>query len=125
RVFMSIAVLAVVAGLAGASVAVADKAYHTERLPFSLTDAGAQAGHPELRSGHVVNIHPNGPVVGAIEQYMLNGAKPRTTYGVILTAYVLDNGECTDDVAGPDFPITTGTITTGPSGNGKDSFVFP
>jgi hypothetical protein len=50
---------------------VADQVYHSERLPFALTDAGLLAGHPELRSGQVVNIHPNGPVNGALERYMI------------------------------------------------------
>ncbi|MGE0826766.1 MAG: hypothetical protein AB7G75_31310 [Candidatus Binatia bacterium] len=62
----------------------ADKVYHSERLDFWLTEAGDLAGHPELRSGHVVNIHPNGPVNGALERYMINGAKPDTSYQVVI-----------------------------------------
>jgi hypothetical protein len=62
-------------------VAFADQTYHTERLPLYLTDEGAAAGYP-LRNGMVVNIHANGPNNAAIEHYMLNGAKPNTTYEI-------------------------------------------
>ncbi len=76
---------------------VADQVYHSERLPFTLTDAGAFVGHPELRSGQVVNIHPNGPVNGALERYMINGAKPNTSYQVVLQ--VFNSTSCDGDLA--------------------------
>ncbi len=62
----------------------ADQVYHSQRLELSLTSDGAAAGHPRLIAGQVVNIHANGPVIGAIERYMINGAKPNTNYQVIL-----------------------------------------
>ncbi len=71
------AVLVIVPG----SAVLADQSYHTERLPLAITDAGSDAGHT-LRQGMVVNAHPNGPVNGAVEQYVLNGAKPNTEYSV-------------------------------------------
>lgn len=70
-----------------ASTTFADRVYHSERLKFALTPAGDASDHPELRSGQVVNIHPNGPVNGALERYMVNGAKPNTTYDVVLEAF--------------------------------------
>jgi hypothetical protein len=60
----------------------ADQSYHTSCLTLSLTAEGAGAGHPVLRNGFVANIHPNGPVNGAIEEYHLSGAMPNTEYSV-------------------------------------------
>ena len=77
--------------IAGATSVLADQAYHSERLDFALTADGASAGHPILRHGQVVNIHPNGPVNGALERYMVSGAKPDTSYDVRLDAYF---GDC-------------------------------
>ncbi len=65
----------------------ADKVFHSENLQLSLTTNGASAGHPQLRSGHVIDIHPNGPVNAAIERYMINGAKPDTKYQVTLRIF--------------------------------------
>jgi hypothetical protein len=62
----------------------ADRVFHTERLSFVLTSDGAAAGYPALRAGLVVDIHTNGPVIYALERYMLNGAKPNTDYQVVL-----------------------------------------
>ena len=66
------------------SSAIADQTYHTDHLLVSQTPAGAAAGHPALRAGFVNNTHTSGPVNFAIEEYLLNGAKPSTTYGVVL-----------------------------------------
>lgn len=60
----------------------ANQVYHTQNLELTLTQAGMLAGHPVLRAGHVINIHANGPVVGAIERYLIEGAKPDTAYQV-------------------------------------------
>ncbi len=92
-----------------ASPAAADRVYHSERLPFFLTAAGATDGHPELRSGHVVNIHPNGPVVGALERYMVSGASPNTDYEVLLKLFF-------DQCGTSFFEAVTATMTT--NGNG-------
>ena len=69
----------------------ADQSQHTTQLALTLTPAGALAGHPALRSGHVVNTHTSGPVNFAIEDYMVNGAKPNTTYQVWLRLF---GGSC-------------------------------
>ena len=83
---------ATIALLSVSTPAFADQSYHTENLPLSLTSAGAAAGEPPLQAGHVVNIHTQGPVNFAIEEYMLNGAKPNATYQVVLS---LQGGGCT------------------------------
>ena len=84
--------------LVGYGTAHADSVYHTERL--ELTPVGGEAG-----SGQVVNIHANGPVVGALERYQLKKAMPNASYEVWLV------------VGGEDFEITA-TIETDRHGNG-------
>lgn len=98
--------------LLGAAPAVADRTYHSERLDLVLTDAGDEAGHPELRSGHVVNIHPNGPVNGALERYLINGAQANTEYQVVIEAY--DSLACAGE---PSLEIPTALLTTNRQGN--------
>src|SRR2546430_941269 len=51
----------------------ADQTFHSQRLDLARTDAGALNEHPVLRSGQVVDIHANGPQIGALERYLLNG----------------------------------------------------
>ena len=97
---------------------VADQVFHSQRLSFSLTDAGALNGHPKLRSGHVVDIHANGPQIGALERYMINGAKPNTSYQVVLD--VLDGG-CE---GAPFGLIATDTLETKAQGNAQGQAVF-
>jgi hypothetical protein len=98
--------------LASASPVLADQSNHTTQLPLWLTPTGEAAGHPTLRAGQVVNIHANGPVVFAIENYLLNGAKPMTSYAVVLGFNV---GSCGGAFA---FPFPNGaTLTTDASGN--------
>lgn len=99
--------------LAIAGTASADQAYHTERLVFE-----AVGGAPELRSGHVVNSHSNGPQRYAHEQYMVNGAAPNTTYQVVLEVFA--DSACTS----PLFPIPTTTLATGKSGQASASATF-
>jgi hypothetical protein len=48
---------------------IADQLFHSVRLSLVLTPDGAAAEHPVLRSGHVVDIHPNGPINGARAVY--------------------------------------------------------
>ncbi len=100
---------------------VADQLFHTVRLSLVLTPDGAAAGHPTLRSGHVVDIHPNGPVNGAHERYLLNGAKPNTAYDVVLR--VFDNN-CAGAPSGFD-RLKTVTLTTDQHGNAQGKFDFP
>jgi len=97
---------------------VADQVFHSQRLSFSLTAAGVLDGHPELRSGHVVDIHANGPQIGALERYMINGAKPNTSYQVIL--HVFDGG-CEGDPFGL---IPTAILETDAHGNAHGQAVF-
>ena len=98
------AVLVVSISLVGYGTAQADSAYHTERL--ELTPLGDETG-----SGQVINIHANGPVVGALERYQLKKAMPNTSYDVWLV------------VGGEDFEVTA-TIETDAHGNGHGSARF-
>ena len=59
--------------------ALADKDFHTVRLPLTLTSEGEGAGHT-LRNGMVMKTHAEGPVNYYIMSVILNGAKPDTTY---------------------------------------------
>jgi hypothetical protein len=101
-------VAALAAGLLLLSVGVApvaaDQSNHTEHLRVSLTAAGAASGYPELRAGQVVNIHAQGPTVFAIEDYLLNGAMPSTSYDVVLGFYA---GSCSGPFA---FPFANGVV---------------
>lgn len=92
--------------------------FHTQRLTFSVTPAGVAAGNPQLLASQVVDIHPDGPVNGAIEQYMINGAKPNTAYQVVLHLF---SGSC----SGTFFvTISTVLLTTDSVGFATGSFVF-
>jgi hypothetical protein len=92
--------------------ALADQAYHSERLPVHSLDPSV---YP-LRNGIVVNIHTNGTTNFAVEEYNLNGAKPNATFwlcrefeesllgltapwdalntGFVLQTYKVGNGNC-------------------------------
>lgn len=98
------AIVAALVLLVGFQTARADSAYHTERLELAPT--GAETG-----AGQVVNIHPNGPVVGAQERYQLRKATPNTSYDVWLV------------VGGADFMVTA-TIETDAHGNGHGKARF-
>lgn len=67
--------LMTVAILASGGAATADGTYHSERLSFA-------GGADPAFHGQVVNIHPNGPVNGALERYQVVGAEPSTQYHV-------------------------------------------
>jgi hypothetical protein len=100
------------------SLALADSTFHTRRLALTLTTTGALADHPELRSGHVVDIHANGPQIGALERYMVNGAKANTSYTVTL---LLFDGGCSGASAGV---LTTVTLETNAQGNAHGKTLF-
>ena len=112
RTVVAVALL-VLASFLVVPLAAADALYHTERLPLAPV-----AGAP-LRSGFVVNIHPNGPQVYARERYVLNGAAPNTTYQVQLQIYA--NPDCTT----PLFTVVTAPeLRTNGAGNGTAEVVF-
>ena len=79
--------LVMLAGLIcfGALIAVpaafADQVFHTSHAAVH-----AVAGAP-LQSGFVNDIHTNGAVNSAREEYHLNGAQPNTTYEVQLVIF--------------------------------------
>jgi len=96
----------------------ADQVFHTEQLPLILTSAGAAAGHPVLLSGHVVDIHANGPQIYALERYMLGGAKPDTSYQVKL------NFSLTGCEHPQKFLFPTALLTTNAQGDAHGNFTF-
>jgi hypothetical protein len=105
----------VVAALAP-STASADRVYHTEHLSFT-----AVGGAP-LRSGFVQNIKAEGPNVYAHEIFVLNGARPKTTYTVTRDFFFLDP-KCSGTVV---FHSPVATLQTNASGNARgDVFVRP
>ena len=104
---------------------VADQLFHSVRLAFFLTPDGEIAGNPPLRSGHVVDIHPNGPVYGAHERYIVNGAKPYHTYDVVLRIFDVDADDC-QGTPFPGFdPLHTVTLETNKNGVAHGKFDFP
>jgi hypothetical protein len=120
RVLMLVGVLSLV--LSPLTGVRADQLFHSVRLSLDLTLDGANAGHPALRTGHVLDIHPNGPINGAHERYQLNGAKPNTAYDVVLRVFT---GSCSGP-ADPGFdPLKTLTLTTNQHGNASGKFDFP
>lgn len=100
------------------TLVLADQAFHSQQLALTRTDAGALANHPKLRSGHVVDIHANGPQIGALERYMLNGAKANTSYDVTLHLF---DSDCDGASAGL---ITTTTLETNGQGNAQGQALF-
>src|SRR4051812_2282491 len=97
-----------------AGPAFADSVYHSGHYNLTAV-SGAQ-----LRSGFVENIHANGPIVYAHEQYVLNGAAPNTTYHVALMIFPGDT-TCSGT---PAVTIPTATIDTNAAGNGVAYHVF-
>jgi hypothetical protein len=111
--WIAVAGVAAVAALAAAP-ALADQVFHTSHAAVH-----AVAGAP-LRSGFVTDIHTNGTVNAAREEYQLNGAQPDTTYQVQLVIY--PSQTC---AGSPFLTIPTSQLTTNGAGNGTASFVFP
>jgi hypothetical protein len=110
-------VLAFVAGL-GAMLALAipaqaDQVYHSQQIPLN------PVGAAPLRNGFVENIHANGPIVFAHEEYHLSGAMANTTYHVQLLLFPF-NSTC----SGSPIPIQSATFTTDAAGNGNADHVF-
>lgn len=103
RRLISILIAAMALTFAAGPVA-ADSVYHSERLAL-VAETGA-AG-----SGFVVNIHPNGPQVFALERYALRDAQPNATYEVTL---VIDDAAALCGFA-IEIPMASGT--TNAAGN--------
>jgi hypothetical protein len=107
--------VAVAAALAGAAVlagvALADAAYHSERVELRAL-AGAPGG------GAVVNIHTDGPRVYAREVYTLRHAAPGN-YVVLLNVFPTST-----DCSGDGFSVATALLETNGAGNGQASFTF-
>ena len=99
--------------LVAVPAAFADQVFHTSHAAVH-----AVAGAP-LQSGFVNDIHTNGAVNAAREEYHLNGAQPNTTYQVQLVIY----GDQT--CAGSPFAtVPTATLTTNGAGNGNAYTTF-
>jgi hypothetical protein len=113
KAWIAAAAAAATAALAAAP-ALADQLFHTSHAALH-----AVAGAP-LRSGFVNDIHTNGAVNSAREEYQLNGAQPDTTYQVQLVIY--PSQTCS---GAPFLTIPSSTLTTNSVGNGTSSFVFP
>jgi hypothetical protein len=79
----------------------------------------ASVGDAPLKSGFVENIHPNGPIVYAHEQYVVNGATPTTSYQVTILVFLTDTSCASTPLA-----IPTATLETTPNGNGVAEVVF-
>jgi hypothetical protein len=94
-----------------ATSAFADQTFHSTRLSLAPV-----ASNP-LRHGFVVDIHANGPVNYAIEEYHLSGATPNTTYAI---EYMITGGPFGTAICGSGavpFP-NGGTVSTDRNGNG-------
>jgi hypothetical protein len=89
--------------------AAADRVYHSEHLEL------AAVGGAPLRSGFVQNIKAEGPRVYAREIFVLNGARPRTTYTVTREFFPQDP-ECAGDLV---FEQKVATLATNARGNAQ------
>lgn len=94
--------------------AFADQVFHT-----SHAAAHAVAGAP-LQSGFVNDIHTNGVVNSAHEEYHLAGAQPSTTFQVQLVIY--GSQSC---AGSPFLTLPSAQLTTNVAGDGNASFTFP
>lgn len=104
----------VAAALVNAPLAVADQVFHTSHAALHSV-----AGAP-LRSGFVNDIHSNGAVNSAREEYHLSGAQPDTTYQVELL--IFGDQSCSGS---PFATVPTAQVTTNGDGNGNAGFFFP
>ncbi|MFL5927434.1 MAG: hypothetical protein ACJ77E_10920 [Gaiellaceae bacterium] len=108
------AALVAASALAVVPMAWADQVFHTSHAAVH-----AVAGAP-LHSGFVNDIHSNGTVNSAQEEYHLNGAQPNTTYQVQLVIFATQN--C---AGAPFLTIPTAQVTTNGAGNGNANATFP
>ena len=112
RRLLTLATIACATLLITTTSAFADQTFHSVRLSF------VPVGDNPLRNGDVVDIHANGPVNYATEEYHLNGASPNATYVV---EYLITGAPFGTPVCGsPTVPFPNGaTITTDATGSGN------
>jgi len=108
-----IAPSALAVALVVVSPALADKTFHTSHAPLHPI-----AGAP-LQSGFVNDIHTNGTVNGAHEEYHLAGAQTNTTYQVQLELFTSQSCDGAPFAESP-----TAQLTTNGAGNGNADFTF-
>jgi hypothetical protein len=108
-----------VAAIAAAALVVAPATFADQVFHTSHAAVHAVAGAP-LHSGFVNDIHTNGVVNSAHEEYHLNGAQPGTTYQVQLVIY--GSQSCAGT---PFLTFTSAQLTTNGAGNGNADFTFP
>ncbi len=116
KMLILVIMMAALSILLPAPAVLADKSYHTERLPLTITSEGIAAGQT-LRNGMVINSHPNGPIIGAVEEYVLNGAKPNTEYSVWWEAEGI--GQLPTNFGSTPSPLVVSTDT---NGNGRYTY---
>ena len=100
--------------LVAVPAAFADQVFHTSHAAVHPV-----AGAP-LQSGFVNDIHTNGAVDAAREEYHLNGAQPDTTYQVQLVIYADQSCE-----GSPFLTVPTAMLSTNGAGNGNADATFP
>ena len=93
--------------------ALADQVFHTSHAPAHSVVAAP------LQSGFVTDIHTNGTVNAARDEYHLNGAQPNTTYQVQLVIY--GDQSC---AGSPFATVPTAMLTTNVAGNGNANTTF-
>lgn len=108
RTILVIVVVPMLVAVLAPSIAIADQVYPSEHIPLT------PVGDEPLRSGFVENIHANGPVVFAMERYVVNGASADTTYDVMLRIWIEDTG-CTGE---PGLVLPSVSFSTNTAGNG-------
>jgi hypothetical protein len=96
-----------------ASPAIADGVYPSQHIALT------PVGDFPLRTGFVQNIHANGPVIFAHENYVLNGAAANTTFDVYLLVH--PDSACAYQVA----ELNTASLTTNVAGNGSAQAIIP
>lgn len=110
-------VLTAAATFGAAQTVSADAVYHT--YTESLAPV---ADHPGRAS--VVNIHPNGPVVFAMEKYQIARAEPEATYHVVIYLHPF-SPDCSQPAVDFGFlgGIPSADVVTNPAGNGHGASV--
>ena len=111
--FLVVAVVAAGALLFAVTPALADQVFHTSHAALHSV-----AGAP-LRSGFVNDMHSNGAVNSAREEYHLSGAQPGTSYQVQLVIFASQS--C---AGAPFLTIPTALVTTNGAGNGNAGATF-